>query len=127
MFKHVELMRKRAIEVMSRTYGAFEKDKPINDAYPLVSLARLLCFESMDEARNACEHYGFTVKFAKCRTSSGTSMEEFIYWRHSNFLEPFDEEKGTPIAVPPQKMVKHIERKLHGATRLAICRGQVSG
>ncbi|GKY96939.1 hypothetical protein MPSEU_000652900 [Mayamaea pseudoterrestris] len=125
MFKHVELMRKIAFRILSKSYGARNKDfEPIYDAYPLRSLARLLCFESLDEARNACVHYGITVK-PKVQSSTGTSADDIIYWRRSIFKEPTDEDKGTVLPLCPQKMVKTIESKLHGATRLAICRGQV--
>jgi hypothetical protein len=50
-----------------------------------------------------------------------------IFWRRSSFKEPRDAEKGTIIPLRPRKMIKTIESKLNGATRLAICRGQVSG
>jgi hypothetical protein len=129
MFKYVELMRKSAFRIMSKTYGGKSKDanETIHDAYPLKSLARLLCFETLDEAREACRHYNITVKPTKIRSSSGISVEEIIFWRQSSFTEPKDEDKGTLILLPPQKMLRTIEGKLQGATRLAVCRGQVSG
>jgi hypothetical protein len=129
MFKYVELMRKSAFRIMSKTYGGKSKDanETIHDAYPLKSLARLLCFETLDEAREACRHYNITVKPTKIRSSSGISVEEIIFWRQSSFTEPKDEDKGTHIPLPPQKMLRTIEGKLQGATRLAVCRGQVSG
>lgn len=128
MLKYVELMRKSAFRIMSRTYGGRSKEnEAIYDAYPLKSLARLLCFETLDEAREACKHYSITVKPTKVRTSSGTSVEEIVFWRQSSFCEPRDPDKGTLILLPPQKMLRTIERKLNGATRLAVCRGQVSG
>ena len=43
------------------------------------------------------------------------AAEEMIFWRHANFREPADPAKGT------------IEAKLGGASRLAVCRGEVSG
>lgn len=129
MFKHVEHMRKKAINIMSKTFGGRSKDKneAIYDAYPLRDLVRLLCFEDMNEARNACHHFGITVREVKVRTSAGTSMEEIIFWRQSSFKEPEDADKGTIIPLPPQKMNRTIESKLMGATRLAVCRGEVSG
>jgi len=129
MFKHVELMRKSAIRIMSKTFGGRSKDKnePIYDAYPLRTLVKLLCFENMDEAKAACVHYNITVKPTKIRTSAGVITEDVVYWRHSSFKEPRDPDKGTLIPLFPRKMVKTIESKLKGATRLAVCRGQVSG
>ena len=128
MFKHVELMRKSAIRIMSKTYGGRSKDDmPIYDAYPLRSLSHLLCFESLEEARTACEHYGITVKSTKIRTDSGKVVEDVIFWRISKFREPIDQEKATVIPLAPRKMVKTIESKLHGATRLKVCRGQTGG
>ena len=128
MFKHVEHMRKNAIRIMSKTYGGKTKDnESMYDAYPVKTLARLLCYESVEEAKAACEHYGITVRPAKVRSPSGSSVEEIIYWRNSSFQDPIDEEKGTAIPLPPLKMIRTIEKKLEGATRLAVCRGQVSG
>jgi hypothetical protein len=113
---------------MSKTYGGKSKTNEIMyDEYPLKSLVSVLCFESLDEARDACRHYSITVKPMQIRTSAGPSVEEFIFWRQSTFIEPQDEEKGTLIPFPPQKMLRIIESKLKGATRLAVCRGQVSG
>ena len=122
-------MRKTAFRIMSKTYGgrSKEKNEAIYDAYPLKSLVRLLCFESLDEAKAACKHYNITVKPTKIRTSSGSSMEDVVFWRQSSFQEPSDPDKGTVIRLPPQKMLRTIENKLQGATKLAVCRGQVSG
>lgn len=132
MFKHVELMRKVAFRVMSKTFGAKKKEdgEPIYDAYPLKKLAHILCFEDMDEARAACKHYNITVKEMRVRSSSSPAQSgtaEIIFWRHSEFKEPKDPDKGTTIPCRPKKMMKYIESKLHGATRLGVCRGQVSG
>lgn len=129
MFKHVELMRKSAFIIMSKTYGgrSREKNEAIYDAYPLKHLARLLCFESLEEAKAACKHYNITVKESTVRTSRGESVEDIIFWRHTSFKEPMDPDKGTVIPLPPQKMKRTIESKLNGATKLAVCRGQVSG
>jgi actin-related protein len=129
MFKHVELMRKVAIKIMHKTFGGKSKEanEAIYDAYPLKDLIRLLCFEDADEARTACQHYNITVKNMKVKTSRGTNVEEIIFWKQTTFREPKDPEKGTLIPLSPRKMVKNIESKLGGATRLAVCRGEVSG
>eukprot|EP00934_Nitzschia_sp_Nitz4_P005838 Nitzschia sp. Nitz4//scaffold155_size52807//24534//29951//NITZ4_006799-RA/size52807-snap-gene-0.38-mRNA-1//1//CDS//3329537378//5828//frame0 len=128
MFKHVEMMRKIAFRIMSKTFGARKKDtgESIYDAYPLKRLVELLCFEDLDEARSACEHYNITVKDVQISSSSDETAE-IIFWRNTEFKEPKHPEKGFAIALQPWKMTRTIERKLHGATRLAVCRGEVSG
>jgi hypothetical protein len=132
MFKHVELMRKVAFRIMSKTYGARRKENGENiyDAYPLKKLAQILCFEDMDEARDACRHYNITVKEMKVKSSSSpghSSIAEIVFWRASEFKEAKDPEKGTVLPLRPKKMLKYIESKLMGATRLGVCRGEVSG
>jgi hypothetical protein len=54
-------------------------------------------------------------------------VEDIVFWRHASFKEPKDPDKGTTITLPPQKMIKTIESKIGGVTRLAVCRGEVSG
>jgi len=117
MFKYVESMRKDALTIMSRTYGAKHKTtgQPFFDSYPLANLVKLLCYEDEDEASTACRRYGLTVE------------GDQVLWRHSKFSEPRDPEKGHIIPVKPRKMMRTIESKLHGATRLSVCRGGVSG
>jgi hypothetical protein len=117
MFKYVEGMRKDALIIMSRTYGAKNKTtgQPFFDEYPLKDLVKLLCYEDEEEATAACRHYGITVD------------GDQILWRHSKFMEPRDPEKGHIIPLKPKKMIRTIESKLHGATRLSVCRGGVSG
>lgn len=93
MFKHVELMRKVAFRIMSKTYGARKKDSgdPIYDAYPLKTLAKVLCFEDIEEARDACKHYNITVKEMNVRSASSPNQSistDIVYWRHSDFKEP---------------------------------------
>jgi hypothetical protein len=132
MFKHVELMRKIAFRIMAKTFGARKKDtgESIYDAYPLTRLVDLLCFEDMDEARAACKHYNITVKKVNTSSSSDPSRSgevEIIFWRKTDFQEPKHPEKGSILPLHPRKMVRTIERKLHGATRLGVCRGEVSG
>ena len=115
---------------MSRTFGARKKDtgEAIYDAYPLTRLTDLLCFESAEEARGACKHYNIMVKPMKMTSSSGkTQVAEIVFWRHSDFSEPKNPKKGTIIPLQPWKMLRTIEKKVNGATRLAICRGDVSG
>ena len=130
MFKHVEMMRKLAFRICSKTYGG-KKDtgEPIYDAYPLKKLAHILCFEDLDEARQACRHYNITVKEMKVKssTSGQVGMAEIVFWRHSEFKEARDPEKGTILPLRPWKMLRCIESKLNGATRLGVCRGEVSG
>jgi hypothetical protein len=126
MFKHVELMRKIAFRIMSRTYGAMNKDtgETFYDQYPLDRLVKLLCFEDISEAREACKFYNITVKQ---RRSQNGDVKEIIYWRATKFKEPQHPEKGHTLRLQPEKMIRTIESKLNGATRLAVCRGQVSG
>lgn len=117
---------------MSKTYGARKKDtgETIYDSYPLQHLRDLLCYEDLDEAREACKHYNITVKPMKVPSSSdpsGSKVVEFIFWRKSDFKEPVHPEKGFNIPLQPRKMVRTIESKLKGATRLGVCRGEVSG
>jgi hypothetical protein len=131
MFKHVEEMRKTAIRVMYSTYGYKRKDAPaIQDQYPLKTLGRLLCFEDMDEARTTCKHYNITVNEVEMSSSSsptGKKRLELIFWKGSRFKIPMDEVKGIVIPLKPRKMIRTIESKLKGVTRLAVCRGEVSG
>jgi hypothetical protein len=132
MFKYVEQMRKAAFRIMAKTYGAKRKDtgEAMYDAYPLKRLAILLCFEDMDEARAACQHYNITVKAEEVSSSSspsGTSKMEIIFWRMSEFKESKDPIKKVVLPLKSRKMIRTIESKLQGATRLAVCRGEVSG
>jgi hypothetical protein len=125
-------MRKIAFRIMSKTFGARKRDtgEAIYDAYPLTRLAELLCFEDLEEARTACKHYNVTVKETQVSSSSSPSrsdVAEIIYWRQSDFKEPVHPEKAYIIPLQPRKMTRTIERKLNGATRLAVCRGEVSG
>ena len=103
--------------IMSRTYGAKHKTtgQSFYDEYPLENLVKLLCFEDEDEARAACMHYGITLE------------GNIIRWRNSKFAEPRDPDKGIILTLKPKKMMRTIECKLGGATRLSVCRGGVSG
>lgn len=129
MFKYVETMRKVGFRIFSKTYGGRSKEtnEPIYDSYPLKTLARVLCFEDMDEARHACQHYNITVKEKRMDSPSGVRREEIVHWRRTPFKEPKDPSKGTIIPLKPRKMIRTIEGKLRGAPRLAVCRGAVSG
>jgi len=117
MFKYVENMRKETLMMMSRVYGAKHKTtgEAFYDSYPLEKLVDLLCYEDESEAKEACRHYGITVE------------GDQVLWRHSKFQEPRDPEKGHVISLKPRKMIRTIESKLSGATRLSVCRGGVSG
>jgi len=122
MFKYVEHMRKDALMIMSKTYGAKHKTtgEPFFDSYPLENLVELLCYENEEEAREACLHYGITVQ------------DDQVLWRHSKFCEPHDPVKNTIIQLKPRKMIRTIECKLRVGndgfvTRLSVCRGAVSG
>lgn len=86
----------------------------------------LLCFEDLDEAKAACEHYNITVKSMKIGENPD-EFKDFVFWRNTSFAEPRDPEKGNILILKPSKMDRVIESKLGGATRLAICRGEVSG
>jgi len=128
MFKYVEQMRKEAFRIMSKTFGFRKKDtgEGVYDVYPLKDLVRLLCFENLDEAREACQHYNITVKTVPHPSQPNVQLE-VIFWRQSDFKEKRDPAKGHIIPLHPQKMNRVIESKLNGATKLAICRGEVSG
>lgn len=128
MFKQVENMRKLAFKIMSKTFGgrSKEKNEPMFDQYPLKSLLRLLCFEDIAEAREACGHYNITVQQYTSRSSPESAPREIISWRATSFKDPKDPDKNTTIPFPPRKMIKTIESKRKGATRLAVCRGDVS-
>jgi hypothetical protein len=52
---------------------------------------------------------------------------ELIFWKASRFTIPKDEVKGVVIPLRPRKMLRTIESKLNGITRLAVCRGEASG
>lgn len=120
MFKYVETMRKTAFKIMSRTYGGRSREnEPIHDAYALKHLTELLCFEDDDETKLACQHFNITVK--------SISGVETIFWKQSPFKEPKDPEKDTLIRLLPRKMLRTIESKINGVTRLAVCRGETSG
>ena len=64
MFKYVCDMRKYALTIMSKTYGAKHKTtgQAVYDSYPVVKLVKLLCYEDEEEAMTACRHYGITVE-----------------------------------------------------------------
>jgi hypothetical protein len=129
---HFKLFIQVALRIMSKTFGARKKDtgEAIYDSYPLEHLRELLCYEDLDEARTACKHYNITVKQMKIPSSSdpsGSKVVEFIFWRKSDFKEPIHPEKGHCIPLLPRKMIRTIESKLNGATRLGVCRGEVSG
>ena len=134
MFKHVEHMRKIAFKIMAKTFGARRKDTKENmyDKYPLKTIVNLLCFEDEEEAREACKHYNITVREDTTSSNDDSGVEsesavEMIFWRHADFKEPVDADKSTHLTLRPRKMMRTIESKLNGATRLAVCRGEVSG
>ena len=127
MFKYVENMRKAALRIMSRTFGAKRTNgEAINDEYPLSDLVRLLCYEDLEEARAACENYSITIKRVLISEGSDGAVD-CIFWKHSSFSERKDPIKGSIISLNPKKMLRTIEIKHGGASRLAICRGEVSG
>ena len=117
MFKYVENMRKETLLMMSKVYGAKHKTtgEAFYDSYPIETLVNLLCYEDESEAKEACRHYGITVE------------GDQVLWRHSKFREPRDPQKGHIVSLKPRKMIRTIESKLSGATRLSVCRGGVSG
>jgi len=145
MFKYIEQMRKVAFRIMSKTYGTRMKNTTTtgattatvdrSDAYPLSNLVDLLCFEDVEEAKNACQHYNLTVEETTTTTTMEDSMTtdankeaiEMIFWKASEFKYPKCLKKGTILPLRPRKMIRTIEMKLNGVTRLGICRGQVSG
>jgi len=135
MFKYVENMRKVALRIMNKTYGTKKKVEDsdgnitvenVSDAYPLKSLIRLLCYEDIDEARAACKHYNISVEHVSTEDGSNSTVD-MIFWRKSEFREPRHPTKNSVIKLRPRKMIRTIESKTGGATRLAICRGEVSG
>ena len=127
MFKQVEIMRRIAIQIMSISYGARNKNtgEAMYDLYPLDRLLHVLCFEDLREAKKTCEFYNITVK--ECTSQRTGEVKDVIFWKGSKFRVPKDAEKGHVLHLKPQKMIRTIECKLNGATRLAICRGEVSG
>mmetsp|Transcript_1827 Transcript_1827/g.4769 ORF Transcript_1827/g.4769 Transcript_1827/m.4769 type:complete len:1347 (-) Transcript_1827:2062-6102(-) len=126
MFKHVEIMRRIALHIMSRSYGGqLKTGEAIQDQYPLKRLVRLLCFEDEDEAKKTCVFYNITVK--EYTSQSTGEIADVIYWKASRFKVPKDPEKGHTLRLKPRKMMRSIERKLRGSTRLGVCRGEVSG
>ena len=132
MFKYVEQMRKVAFKVMTKTFGTRRKDtgEGVYDSYPLIDLVSLLCFEDLNEAMEACRHYNIMVEKVTIPNNDGggeSDEVDMIFWRHSDFREPRDPKKGTVIHLTPRKMRRTIESKLNGLTRLAVCRGEVSG
>ena len=127
MFKQVEVMRRIAIQIMSISYGARNKNtgEAMYDQYPLERLMHVLCFEDMEEAKQTCEFYNVTIKeYTSQRTGE---IKHAILWKGSRFRVPKDAEKGHTLRLKPRKMMRTIESKLNGATRLAVCRGEVSG
>lgn len=116
---------------MSKTYGGIvRKTKQIlDDGYPIRDLVNLLCFEDESEAIEACRHYNITVEESQATipNSPATSSQAMVYWKRSSYREPRDPEKGFVLTLKPRKMSRTIESKLNGATRLAVCRGEVSG
>ena len=129
MFKYVETMRRAAFRIMSKTFGTKRKDsgEGINDQYPLRDLVHLLGFEDLNEAKNACAHYNIAVKEMPLGNGSADHID-IIFWRTgTGFKEQRDPQKGTVLSLKPRKMNRIIESKLNGATRVAICRGEVSG
>jgi hypothetical protein len=125
MFKMVEEMRKYAFRVMYKAYGGRTVNGEAKyDHYPLKRLVQVLNFEDMDEARNACNHYNITVK--EYEHESG-EISEIIYWKGSKYREAKHPEKGHTLPLPPRKMMRTIEIKLNGTTRLGVCRGDKSG
>ena len=131
MFKYVEEMRKVAMRTMNATYGYKRRDTFAYDQYPLKNLVRLLCFEDLDEARETCQHYNIMVnpneEFPSSSSPTGKKIVESILWRRSKFQIPRDEAKNIALSIKPRKMIRTIESKLGGATRLAVCRGELSG
>eukprot|EP00979_Chaetoceros_neogracilis_P012605 scaffold3361_cov243-Chaetoceros_neogracile.AAC.2 len=121
-------MRKAAFQIMSKTFGTKRKDtgQGYYDHYPLNDLVHLLCFEDLAEAKSACEFYNITVSSMKIRENPD-EFEDYVFWRSTSFKEPRDPEKGNILSLKPRKMNRIIESKLGGVTRLAICRGEVSG
>lgn len=128
MFIYVEEMRKIAFQLMSCCFGAKNVQKKIikYDEYPLKDLVHLLCFEDEDEAFAACKHYNITVKMMPS-SSSPSGKKAIVLWKHSSYREAKHPEKHTPLRLTPRKMLRTIESKVKSSTRLAICRGDLSG
>lgn len=128
MFKYVEDMRREAFRLCSKAYGARNKEtnEAMYDLYPLKRLIKMLCFEDADEARAACAHYNITVQGYHPSKSQPDLVDYVIKWRQTSFKEARHPTKGTVLKLKPRKMIRTIEVKTQGATRLAICRGIVS-
>ena len=109
---------------MSKTFGVkLMNNASSQDAYPLDTLMSVLCYESLEECAAACKHYGLCVVDNHQSYSSDGQAAPCVLWRRSDFKQPTNAKTGTPVLCQPHKMVKTIEAKLRGATRLHICRG----
>jgi hypothetical protein len=111
MFNYVKDVRKTALRIMSKTMG----NKAGADAYPLRLLENVLAFESSEECRNTCLHYGLTVEDAVGDESS--PPEPCVLWKRTEF-NPSPAKELRPL-----KMVRWIESKHNNSTRLHLCRG----
>ena len=131
MFKDVAEVRITAMQTMAKAYGGFRKggEKNLFDKYPLLKLADLLCFETVAEARDVCQHHNITFVRGD---DNGTYGGEWIEWKkplvNALVVGPGQGHFNADITpLQTLKMTKTIEKKRQNATRLAVCRGQVSG
>ena len=104
--QYVESFRKVALRTMQKAHA------PSGVPYPVSRLVDLLCFESHEEAERCCTHYGLKVAGGHVR------------WKEGEFKQPLHPKSGSALPCRPDKMVKTIEVKRGGGSRLHICRGE---
>jgi len=98
LFKHVNTMRKTALQIMSKIYGR------VPNEYPLERLTRLLCFNDYNETISQLKHYSIPY-------NENTRKVEF---EHSTFSVPDKKIVTRKMAVIELKVTR---------PRLYICRG----
>jgi len=131
-----------AFRIMSKTYGAQKRDtgEGLNDSCRLDDLVKLLFFEDLEEATNACKHYNIKVDKVSLSPSPAvraTAMTwtadpnnkevDMILWKTTEFKESLCPKRSDRLPLAPLKMKRTIESKVNSVTRLGVCRGQISG
>jgi hypothetical protein len=115
----VESVRKSALKTMSKTFGNKLKNpdgtaSSANDVFPLSRLKTMLCFETMEEVKTTCQHYGLFVGDASIVIDERSPPEPCVMWKRADFRPRMNLKTGHPQPLRPLKMVTWIEPK-HGA------------